>query len=158
MRRLPDLGSFDAVTAFYDDSVLSFEDEADNLAALRGVARVLRPGGAFLFGTTDCAYILPPFQRQERQEHGFHIVEEICFDAATRTGTSTRTHADDRGSVAVYRRVRRHYTPPEAERRFAAVDLVLCGAWCAYDNCLPYGSRPEGMVLLAKRPEHRIIR
>lgn len=61
VRRLPDLGAFDAVTAFYDDSVLSFEDEADNLAALQGVARSLRPGGSFLFGTTDCPYILPPY-------------------------------------------------------------------------------------------------
>ena len=153
VRRLPDLGPFDAVTGFYDDSVLSFADEADNLAALDGVARSLRPGGAFLFGTTDCPSMLPPYQRQERREQGQSITEEIRFDAATRIGTSTRTHADARGAVRVYWRVRRHYTPDEVARLFAAVGLVLCRAWCAYDHRLPYGSRPEGMVLLATKRE-----
>jgi len=44
VRALPDLGQFDAVCAFYDDCLLSFEDEADNVTALAGVAAVLRPG------------------------------------------------------------------------------------------------------------------
>lgn len=78
-------------------------------------------------------------------------MEEIRFDAVARMGTSTRTHENDRGEVSMYRRVRRHYTPDEAERLFAAADLALCRAWCAYDHRLPYGSRPEGMVLLAKK-------
>jgi 2-polyprenyl-3-methyl-5-hydroxy-6-metoxy-1,4-benzoquinol methylase len=151
VRVLPDLGEFDAVTAFYDDSVLSFADEADNQAALRGVARLLRPGGAFLFGTTDCPRVVPPYQREERREHGLCIVEEIHFDAGTSTGTSIRTHHDPNGGMGTYRRVRRHYTPVEAASLLVGAGLVLEGAWCAYDDALPYGSRAEGMVLLARK-------
>lgn len=149
VRRLPDLGLFDAVTAFYDDSVLSFEDEADNLAALRGVARALRPGGRFLFGTTDCPLIIEPFQRHERYEGDLRIVEEISFDAASLTGRSVRAHHHPDGRTAVYHRVRRHHSPAAVSPLLGAAGLRLRGAWCAYDEVLPYGSRAEGMVLLA---------
>jgi 2-polyprenyl-3-methyl-5-hydroxy-6-metoxy-1,4-benzoquinol methylase len=151
VRLLPDLGRFDAVTAFYDDSLLSFADEADNRAALLGVARLLRPGGSLLFGTTDCPLIIAPYQRQKREEAGIRIVEEITFDAATRTGISIRTHHRPDGRVETYRRTRRHYTLDEARALLAAAGLSLCAAWCAYDHALPYGSRAEGMVLLAVR-------
>ncbi|HZQ34292.1 MAG TPA: class I SAM-dependent methyltransferase, partial [Dehalococcoidia bacterium] len=68
VRCLPDLGSFDAICAFYDDCLLSGESEAENLAALRRVAAALRPGGGLLFGTTDCARLLPPLQRSVRRD------------------------------------------------------------------------------------------
>lgn len=149
VRCLPDLGPFDAVTAFYDDSVLSFEAEADNLRALRRIARSLRSGGGFLFGTTDCPLLIAPFQRIERQESGQHIVEEIRFDARTRVGVSVRTHHLADGRVEVYHRVRRHFTVDEAAGLLRRAGLTLAGAWCGYDHALPYGSRAEGMVLLA---------
>jgi 2-polyprenyl-3-methyl-5-hydroxy-6-metoxy-1,4-benzoquinol methylase len=153
VRRLPECGSFDAVTAFYDDNLLSFEDEQDNLAALRGVVRMLRPGGRLLFGTTDCPLILPPYQRTERTEAGIRFVEEITFDIASMTGRSLRTHHLAGGSTESYTRVRRHYAPDGAARLLSASGMRLKGAWCAYDSALPYGSRPEGMVLLAERAE-----
>lgn len=152
VRCLPPLGPFDAVTAFYDDSVLSFEDEADNLAALAGVARILRPGGAFLFGTTDCPLLLPPSQASERIEGGERITEAIMFDIATRTGLSVRTHHGPDGAAAAFHRVRHHYAVDEAAALIHRAGLTLRRAWCAYDHRLPYGSRPAGMVLLAVKP------
>ncbi|MBI2760649.1 MAG: class I SAM-dependent methyltransferase [Chloroflexi bacterium] len=152
VRRLPELGVFDAVTAFYDDSLLSFEDEQDNLAALQGVARLLRPGGRLLFGTTDCPLILPPYQRTERVEDSVRIVEEITFDIGSMTGRSLRTHHHAGGNTEMYTRVRRHYSPDGAARLLTAAGLRLKDAWCAYDSAIPYGSRPEGMVVLAERP------
>jgi SAM-dependent methyltransferase len=148
-RHLPDLGTFEAVTAFYDDSILSFEDEADNLAALRGVVRALCPDGGFLFGTTDCPLLLPPFLRSEREEMGQRIVEEIQFDARTRVGVSARTHYLPDGRTEVYRRTRRHYDRDEAAALLRSAGLALRGAWCGYDHDLPYGCRDEGMVLYA---------
>lgn len=151
VRRLPDLGAFDAVTAFYDDSVLSFETESDNLAALRHIARSLRPGGGALFGTTDCALLIPPYQRTERTEAGQRIIEEITFDVGTRAGVSVRTHHLPDGRVEVYRRTRRHLDLNEARSLLRQAGLELRGAWCAYDRAQPYGCRAEGMVLHAVR-------
>lgn len=153
VRLLPDLGLFDAVCAFYDDSLLSFEDEADNLKALRAVARSLRPGGRLLFGTTDCPPELSPRQVNRWREGELLIEETICFDAATGIGESERRHTGPAGAVASYRRRRRHYRPDEAAALLGVAGLTLTGAWCAYDEALPYGARPEGMVLTAERVE-----
>jgi len=151
VRRLPDLGRFDAVCAFYDDCLLSGETEAENLAALQRVAAALRPGGALLFGTTDCPPVLPPCQAATRRENDETIEETITFDAATGTGTSVRMHRHADGRVERFVRRRRHYCLDEAAALLARADLRLAGAWCAYDEALPYGARSEGMVLAARR-------
>lgn len=150
VRCLPDLGRFDAVCAFYDDCLLSGESDAENLSALRRVAAALRPGGGLLFGTTDCPRMLPPLQRSTRRDGAETIDETIRFDAATCTGTSERVHRHD-GRVERYVRRRRHYGTDEARALLAAAGFELTGAWCGYDEALPYGARPEGMVLAARR-------
>jgi 2-polyprenyl-3-methyl-5-hydroxy-6-metoxy-1,4-benzoquinol methylase len=150
VRRLPSLGSFDAVTEFYDDSVISYEDEADNLAALRGVTHQLRPGGRFLFGTGDYPRLMPPHQRRSRQEMGHEIVEEIFFDQSRMIGTSIREHAVD-GRRTTYRRVRRHYTADQVADLLAGAGMRLLAAWSGYSRILPYTPPRDGMVLLAAR-------
>lgn len=151
VRALPALERFDAVCAFYDDALLSFAEEADNLRALRGVASALVPGGGLLFGTTDCPLRLPPCQRTLTRD-GYATVEEtITFDAVTRVGRSVRVQWDARGGVTRAVRTRRHYRPQEAAALLDRAGLALVGAWCGYDLALPYGSRPEGMVLAARR-------
>jgi SAM-dependent methyltransferase len=149
-RALPDLGRFDAVCAFYDDCLLSFEDEADNRAALRGVAAALRPGGTLLFGTTDCALPLPPVQTRSWREATETIAETITFDTATAVGTSVRVHRHDDGHRECFVRRRRHYRPEEAAALLAQVGLTVTGVWHAYDEGLPYGTRAEGMVIAAR--------
>lgn len=151
VRCLPDLGRFDAVCAFYDDCLLSGESHAENLKALSRVAAALRPGGGLLFGTTDCARILPSLQRSTRRDGEETIEETIRFDAATCIGTSVRVHRHDDGCVERYVRRRRHYSLEESRSLLAAAGLKLTGAWCAYDSALPYGARPEGMVLAPRR-------
>lgn len=151
IRCIPLGRGFDAITGLYDDSLLSFEDEADNLTALKEVARLLRLGGRLLFGTTDCPLVLPAYQRSAWREAGEHIVEEIVFDARHRTGVSVRSHRHADGAAQAYHRVRHHYTPAEAAALLNAAGLRLIGAWCAYDEALHYGSRSEGMVLLAEK-------
>jgi SAM-dependent methyltransferase len=148
-RNLPDLGRFDAVCAFYDDCLVSYADEADNRAAIARISRALRPGGRLLFGTTDCAPLLPAVQRSVRTEDGETVEETISFDAASRTGTSERLHRLLDGRRERYRRVRRHYTLAEVAELLAESGLLSQGAWNAYDAALPFGSRPEGMVVAA---------
>lgn len=151
VRALPDLGRFDAVCAFYDDCLLSSEDEAGNLTALREVAGMLKPGGGLLFGTTDCPPLLPAWQRSTRRDGDEAVEETITFDAATRIGTSVRLHRHDDGRCERFERRRRHYLPAEAAALLASAGLSLTGAWCGYDAALPYGARDEGMVLAARR-------
>jgi SAM-dependent methyltransferase len=150
VRRMPELGRFDAVTEFYDDSVISHVDAADDLAALRGVAERLRPGGRFLFGTGDYPRRMPAYQRREREEPGQRVVEEIRYEEATRTGTSARTHVGADRSVT-YRRVRRHYAPDEVADLLRASGLRLVDVWCGYRRDLAYDRGSEGMVVLAER-------
>jgi SAM-dependent methyltransferase len=150
-RLLPDMGTFDAVCAFYDDCLLSFEDEADNRAALLAVARSLRPGGRLLFGTTDCPLLLPAHQFARRLEGGLEIEETIDFDRVGRVGVSERRHLYADGHSATFRRVRRHRTLNEATTLLADAGMRVCDAWAAYDEALPYGCRPEGMVIAAVR-------
>jgi len=151
VRLLPDLGSFHAVCAFYDDCLLSGETEAENLAALQAVAAALRPGGRLLRGTTDCPPTLPPVQTATRREGGETIEETITFDAETCLGTSRRVHRHDDGRVERFVRRRRHYRPDETAALLAQAGLRLTGVWCAYDEALPYGAHAEGMVLAARR-------
>jgi len=150
-RRLPDLGRFDAVCAFYDDCLLSFEDEEDNFAALAAVAATLPPGGPLLFGTTDCPPLLPPCQVTVAQDGEEEIEETIRFDAATRTGTSRRVHRFVDGRVECFERRRHHYLPDEAAGLLSRAGLRVTGCWNAYDPALTYGYRPEGMVIAAVR-------
>jgi hypothetical protein len=154
VRALPPLGLFDAVTEFYDDSVISHEDEADNVAALAGVARLLRAGGRFLFGTGDYPLHMAHYQCASRTDMGHDITEEIVFDPATMVGTSVRVHVFD-GGRATYRRVRKHYTPAEVATLLDRAGMRLVDVWCGYRRDLTYGSRPEGMVVLAVRDSRR---
>lgn len=150
VRDLPALHRFDAICAFYDDSLISFEDEADNLRALHGVARLLRSGGRLLFGTTDCPLLLPSCQRSLRREGNYEIIEVINFDRATMTGVSRMTYRRD-GSAQTHTRTRRHYRPAEVGTLLQGAGLRLLDVWNAYDTDLPYGSRPQGMVIAAER-------
>jgi cyclopropane fatty-acyl-phospholipid synthase-like methyltransferase len=150
VRRQPPLGTFDAVTEFYDDSVISYEEEADNLAALRGVATRLPPGGRFLFGTTDYTRHMPPYQRISRREMGREIVEEILFDESRMLGISQRVHSGD-GVTLTYRRVRRHYTREGMADLLGRAGMTVCGAWSGYSERLPYDPSGQGMVILAVR-------
>jgi len=152
-RRLPALGRFDAVCAFYDDCLLSFQDEDDNLAALRAVAGALNTGGRLLFGTTDCPPDLPPCQVSVTQNGEEEIEETIRYDAATRTGTSRRIHRFADGRAECFDRRRHHYLPGEAAGLLSRAGLRVTGCWNAYDPALKYGSRSEGMVIAAVRPD-----
>lgn len=152
VRCLPDdLGVFDAATEFYGDSVLSCGDEAACLAAMRSVAARLRPGGRYLFGTGDYPRAMRAHQRvPDRREPGeVDVAEEITFDPATMFGTSVRTHTAA-GARTTYRRTRRHYALDEAAALLARARFRLLDAWCGYRHELPYGSRAEGLVVLAE--------
>jgi len=149
VRVLPFLGYFDAVCAFYDDCLLLFEDEADNLAALCVAAGALCPDGKLLCGTPDCPPVLPPLQSSRSYRDGETVEETISFDSVIRTGTSAHLHQAADGRMKRYVRRRRHYRPGEANALLAAVGCIRTGTWCAYDETMVDRTRAEGMVLAA---------
>lgn len=150
VRRLPDLGLFDAVCAFYDDSLISFEEEHDNLAALGRVAASLRRRGKLLFGTSDCPLLLPPSQRSRFKIGDTEIEETISFDRERLQAACHTTYCVPRAAPVTHVRRRRHLRIEEVAALLAAAGLRQIGAWCGYDTDLPFGIRPEGMVIAAE--------
>lgn len=64
-----------------------------------------------------------------------------------------RLHRHDDGRVEQFVRRRRHYQPFEAAGLLAKFGLCLAGVWNGYDPALPYGSRPEGIVIAVVRED-----
>lgn len=94
LRDLPDMGLFDVATAVQDPLSHLLTDE-DFAAALRGIARVLAPGGLLIFDQrTDAAY-----RRAEEQvtvsedEHQF-LVRRAWQDDDARAGRVLRLRLD----------------------------------------------------------------
>ena len=83
MRALPFEAAFDAVINVFT-AFGYFADEADDLAALRGVHRALRPGARFLLETLHRDGLVARFQ--PRVEYttsgGAHVIRDYVWDAA----------------------------------------------------------------------------
>ena len=80
MRRIPLRGEFDAAINLWT-SFGYFEDPADDLKTLRGIARALKPGGLFLIDMLD--YAAAKRRRETRQwmkrSDGAYVLEEALF-------------------------------------------------------------------------------
>jgi ubiquinone/menaquinone biosynthesis C-methylase UbiE len=136
MRELPlEDGRFDAVINLFT-AFGYFEDEADDQRALHEVARVLRPGGAFLIDTINPPGLFGRFQGRhwDRLDDETLILEEHEYDVATgRTKTDwTLIFAD--GERRELRHTVRAYTAPELGRLLAAAGLGVTDSWGDFDG------------------------
>ena len=83
MRKLPFAdGGFTVLVNFFP-SLGYFESEEENLAAIKEMARVLRPGGRFLIDLINPIDAASPVPRSLREEGRFEIREERWFDDET---------------------------------------------------------------------------
>ena len=76
MRRLPfEDAVFDAVTSFFT-SFGYFEDDAEDMAVLQGVGRVLRPGGGYLIDYLHAPTVRDTLVARSTKEIEGHDIEE----------------------------------------------------------------------------------
>jgi SAM-dependent methyltransferase len=123
-------GRFDAVACFY--SSLFFFDEAQNLAALGEVARVLRTGGAFVLQSANPLHLrrLGSATQTHTLPDASTLVEHTAFDRDTGRDVGSRKLTRPDGRVLEGRFSVRHYAPGELEVLGRKVGLRLdrvCG-------------------------------
>jgi ubiquinone/menaquinone biosynthesis C-methylase UbiE len=136
MRELPfEASSFDAVINLFT-AFGYFEDEADDQRVLHEVARVLRPGGAFLIDTINPPGLFGRVRGRhwDRLDDGTLMLEEHEYDVVTgRTKTDwTLIFAD--GERRELRHTVRAYTAPELARLLSTARLELTSSWGDFDG------------------------
>lgn len=80
MRRLPFEGEFDAAMNLWT-SFGYFDKPSDDLKALKGVARALKPGGLFLIDLLDFAWVKKHGQsrRWDRRSDGAYLLQDAVW-------------------------------------------------------------------------------
>jgi ubiquinone/menaquinone biosynthesis C-methylase UbiE len=125
MRRLPDWGAFDLVTCL-DDAVNYLHMEVDLDAAFRSVARVLRPGGFYLFDVNSLTTYRTVFSSTftvEADEVVFHWHGEASPGVAPRSLCGARLEISSGSSTSVTRHVQRHWPPQVIRERLERAGL-----------------------------------
>ncbi len=129
-RDLPFDGQFDLALSLYGGGFGVGQDDADDEAALRGIARALRPGGRLLLTATAAPGLVARFT--ERAVMTADDEAQPPFDLATFT-THTRTVTDPTGGIVEMPAVWRAYTTRE---------LTLLSRLCGLRVEGVYGAAP----------------
>jgi SAM-dependent methyltransferase len=125
MRRLPFRPGFDAVCSFFT-SFGYFQDDAENLAALRELGRVLRPGGRFVLDYLNPDHVrrhLAPEDSRPLPEGGT-VRQRRWLDEAARTVNKELQLTDAAGTRTWYESVKL-YGPDDFARLCAAAGLAI---------------------------------
>lgn len=127
MRQLPDLGPFDLVTCL-DDAVNYLLDPDDLAAAFASVARVLAPGGVYVFDVNSLATYRAGFAARATFERP--AARAICrgeTDGAIEPGALCVASIEIRargGRRRVSRHVQRHHPERTIRQAFASAGLA----------------------------------
>jgi len=106
-------------------STLFVFDEAGNQRALEEAARVLRPGGRFLFQTVNPAHLAaqPEASFERRLPDGSLLRERSAFDLEAGVDRGLRTLVSPEGEACCARYALRYYRLDELVPRFQAAGL-----------------------------------
>jgi SAM-dependent methyltransferase len=139
MRRLPHWGAFDLVTCL-DDAVNYLHTEVDLDAAFRSVARVLRPGGLYVFDVNSLATYRTVFSSTftvAADEVVFHWHGEASPGVAPRSLCEARLEISSGSSTSVSRHVQRHWPPEVIRERLERAGL----------ECVAVRGQATGVIL-----------
>jgi SAM-dependent methyltransferase len=150
MRRLPFRGSFDAALNLFT-SFGYFADEAEDQAALRSMARALRPGGRLLMDLLNREWLVRHFQPRYQEVTALGTVDNnLTFDLATGRLRNVRRFRKDgrRRALAVEFRV---YTLAEMVRLLREAGLAFQRAYGNFEGAA-YGMDTFRMIVVAEKP------
>jgi SAM-dependent methyltransferase len=143
-------GSFDAAACFY--SSIFFFDEKDNLAALAEVARVLRPGGAFVLQAANPLYLkrIGLGEQTHRLPDGRTVYERTEFDRESGRDVGFRRLTRPDGTTMEGRFSVRHYAPGELEVMGRRVGFRLDRV-CGDLTLSAYARHSRELIVLMRR-------
>jgi SAM-dependent methyltransferase len=151
LRALPRLGAFDLV-ACMDDAVNYLLEPEELVAALRGMAANLAPGGLIVFDTNTLASYRSFFARMTVVQDSGRVViwdgrAPVDLDAGGLAPVRVEVIAEqgDRWQRAVHEHVQRHIPEREVRAALAAAGLTCRGVWGMQLD----GSLREGFAELA---------
>lgn len=156
MRRLAYRAEFDAVICLFTS--FGYFSERENVAALRRMARALRPGGRLLMDHRNPAYdVTLPTHSWRRPRRGLYVLWTLEVDRRTNVQEATwlivRSGGTARGTPRVTRkRFRlRLWTPAQWRRHLREAGLRLLRAYGDFRGSRFRRSSPR-LLLLAERP------
>jgi SAM-dependent methyltransferase len=147
---LPVRGGFDAVAQFCSNLMTWFPDRAQTLQALRNVARALRPGGRFVFGTDDWLPDLPPRSPRWDEWRGGAAIYRERFDSLRRLASMQTVIFGPDHARAEYRRQTWWPSRREMETLFADAGLAVWARFNAFVDG-PYDPGAPGLVYVLAR-------
>jgi SAM-dependent methyltransferase len=151
MRRIAFRAEFDAVVNLYTS--FGYFTPAQNEAALRRMARALRPGGHLLIDHRDPSYDATlPGQLWYRSGAKRFVLEERRFDRRTKITRSTQLTITAGRRRVVQKTLRlQEYSLPQWRRLLRRVGLRLRRAYSGYDG-RPYRPGSTGrLIVLAEK-------
>lgn len=158
-RALPFVAQFEGAVSLFT-SLGYFDAREDDLNLLRGVARALVPGGAFLLDYLNPAHVRATLVADEEgMVDGYHVhVRRTCEEAAAGPVVVKRVTVRHAGARRVesefFERVRL-YEPAEIDALLADAGLVPEGErWGSLEGA-PYEASSERQVRLARKPARR---
>jgi SAM-dependent methyltransferase len=149
-------GSFDAVYSWY--SSLFMFDDAENLACLAGISRVVRPGGRVLVHHANPFRLaLDPHDTARRVlADGTVVEEESVFDAPSGIDRSARRLVRPDGCVLAATAELRYYSPAEWKDLSSAAGLriveITTTPWAGGAPAGELGPDAPDLIALLEKP------
>jgi len=154
MRRLPFVAAFDVLLNFFT-SFGYFQDEEDNRATARALARALRPGGRFFIDFLNPAHLRATLNPETtRQEGDFHIVERRWIDEETQRINRTTQVIRDGQIFFTYTASAEIYTPEDLSALLRACGFEIAAIYGNHDGQPIDDTQPRMIITGHRVGEH----
>ena len=147
MRAIPFVGTFDAVANFFT-SFGYFQEEMENLAVARGIARALKRDGRFFMDYLNPVHVVQTLVPEtSRNAGGYTILEQRWIDSATQRVNKTMLVQKDGVEVSRSSESVRLYGRDELTALLGVAGLAVEAIYGDYDGCGPGDDKPRQIVV-----------